>query len=327
MAAVEAAPSENGRRRPYPCYLPSRKGSMDRERPRLGPGLREYTPALRPHQGVSEGGRSGVAPVHGRKFQIGIAAPAAVVQPQGGQRHAQAQARTWKRRFRAQAPRCRCARADRHRAFRIEVSTSSRVKPDPGRIVLRPPRSLTGGPRARHGGQRARPHRAGHRVRLPRPHHDRRDPRGRGRLRDRVGVGPADGVWPRLRPGDQPDQPREHRPGNLLHGSAERSPEEVRFDSEKVTSMDWRTHSTLTHMDAPERIDVVMVNGDPNPDRPDLLPYGAGRNLAPSGPRGHREHDLRRDSGPHAPVAAPARAGCWRSWGRRGCRSGESSVF
>ena len=34
--------------------------------------------------------KGGVAPVHGRKFRIGVAAPAAVVQPQGGQRHAQA---------------------------------------------------------------------------------------------------------------------------------------------------------------------------------------------------------------------------------------------
>ena len=33
--------------------------------------------------GIPKGG--GVAPVHGRKFRIGIAAPAAVVQPQGGQ--------------------------------------------------------------------------------------------------------------------------------------------------------------------------------------------------------------------------------------------------
>ena len=50
--------------------------------------------------------------------------------------------------------------------------------------------------------------------------------------------------------------------------------------------MDWRTHPTLTHMDAPERIDVVMVNGDPNLDRPDLLPYGAGETshrLVPAG--------------------------------------------
>ena len=36
--------------------------------------------------------RRGGAPVHGRKFQIDIAAPATVVQPQGGQRRAQAPA-------------------------------------------------------------------------------------------------------------------------------------------------------------------------------------------------------------------------------------------
>ena len=64
--------------------------------------------------------------------------------------------------------------------------------------------------------------------------------------------------------------------GNLLHGISRTLYEEVRFDGEKVTSVDWRTHPTLTHMDTPERIDVVMVNGDPNPDRPDLRPYGAG---------------------------------------------------
>ena len=64
--------------------------------------------------------------------------------------------------------------------------------------------------------------------------------------------------------------------GNLLHGISRTLYEEVQFDGEKVTSVDWRTHPTLTHMDTPERIDVVVVNGDPNPGRPDLLPYGAG---------------------------------------------------
>ena len=64
--------------------------------------------------------------------------------------------------------------------------------------------------------------------------------------------------------------------GNLLHGISRTLFEEVRFDGEKVTSVDWRTHPTLTHRDAPERIDVVVVNGDPNPNRPDLRPYGAG---------------------------------------------------
>jgi nicotinate dehydrogenase subunit B len=64
--------------------------------------------------------------------------------------------------------------------------------------------------------------------------------------------------------------------GNLMHGLSRALHEEVRFDGEKVTSVDWITHPTLRHADTPERIDVVIVNGDPNPDRPDLPHYGAG---------------------------------------------------
>ena len=61
-----------------------------------------------------------------------------------------------------------------------------------------------------------------------------------------------------------------------LHGLSRAIHEEVRFDTEKVTSVDWMTHPTLRHADVPERIDIVLVNGDPNPKRPDLPPYGAG---------------------------------------------------
>jgi CO/xanthine dehydrogenase Mo-binding subunit len=61
-----------------------------------------------------------------------------------------------------------------------------------------------------------------------------------------------------------------------LHGLSRAIHEEVQFDTEKVTSLDWMSHPTLRHADAPERIDVVFVNGDPNPNRPDLRPYGAG---------------------------------------------------
>jgi CO/xanthine dehydrogenase Mo-binding subunit len=50
----------------------------------------------------------------------------------------------------------------------------------------------------------------------------------------------------------------------------------VQFDNEKVTSVDWMSHPTLTHADTPAKIDVVLVNGDPNPSRADLAPYGAG---------------------------------------------------
>jgi len=64
--------------------------------------------------------------------------------------------------------------------------------------------------------------------------------------------------------------------GNLLYGLSRALHEEVQFDREKVTSVDWRSHPTLTHADTPARIDIVQVNGDPNPNRPDLPHYGAG---------------------------------------------------
>ena len=64
--------------------------------------------------------------------------------------------------------------------------------------------------------------------------------------------------------------------GNMLHGLSRALHEEVQFDTEKVTSVDWISHPTLTHADAPARIDIVFVNGDPNPNRADLPHYGAG---------------------------------------------------
>jgi CO/xanthine dehydrogenase Mo-binding subunit len=64
--------------------------------------------------------------------------------------------------------------------------------------------------------------------------------------------------------------------GGMLHSISRALYEEVQFDTEKVTSVDWVTHPSLTHADTPEKIDVVLVNGDPNPRRPDLPHYGAG---------------------------------------------------
>ena len=64
-----------------------------------------------------------------------------------------------------------------------------------------------------------------------------------------------------------------------LYGLSRALHEEVKFDAEKVTSMDWMTSPTLRHEDTPERIDVVIVNGDPNPTRPDLQHYGAGETM------------------------------------------------
>ena len=55
--------------------------------------------------------------------------------------------------------------------------------------------------------------------------------------------------------------------------------EEVKFDTEKTTGVDWITHPSLRHADVPARIDIVLVNGDPKPDRPDLPHYGAGETI------------------------------------------------
>jgi nicotinate dehydrogenase subunit B len=64
--------------------------------------------------------------------------------------------------------------------------------------------------------------------------------------------------------------------GAMLHSLSRALHEEVTFDTEKITSVDWASYPTLTHADTPESIDVVIVNGDPNPNRPDLPHYGAG---------------------------------------------------
>ena len=67
--------------------------------------------------------------------------------------------------------------------------------------------------------------------------------------------------------------------GGMLHSLSRALYEETRFDTEKVTSVDWASYPTLTHADTPESIEVVIVNGDPNPNRPDLPHYGAGETV------------------------------------------------
>jgi nicotinate dehydrogenase subunit B len=62
----------------------------------------------------------------------------------------------------------------------------------------------------------------------------------------------------------------------MLHALSRALWEEVQFDTQRVTSVDWVSYPTLRHTDTPEAIDIVLVNGDPNPGRPDLAPYGAG---------------------------------------------------
>ncbi len=67
--------------------------------------------------------------------------------------------------------------------------------------------------------------------------------------------------------------------GGMLHSLSRALHEEVQFDTEKVTSVDWISSPSLTHADTPATIDIVLVNGDPNPNRPDLPHYGAGETV------------------------------------------------
>ena len=67
--------------------------------------------------------------------------------------------------------------------------------------------------------------------------------------------------------------------GGILHSLSRALHEEVKFDGQKITSVDWNSSPTLTHADVPEQIDIIQVNGDPNPNRPDLPHYGAGETV------------------------------------------------
>src|SRR5206468_3657312 len=48
--------------------------------------------------------------------------------------------------------------------------------------------------------------------------------------------------------------------GAMLHSVSRTLYEEVQFDTEKVTSVNWSSYPTLTHNDTPAAIDVVLVN-------------------------------------------------------------------
>ena len=58
--------------------------------------------------------------------------------------------------------------------------------------------------------------------------------------------------------------------GNVVHGASRALFEETKFDARNVTSVDWATYPILDIMDAPERIEVILIN------RPDRAPSGAG---------------------------------------------------
>jgi CO/xanthine dehydrogenase Mo-binding subunit len=58
--------------------------------------------------------------------------------------------------------------------------------------------------------------------------------------------------------------------GNVVQGLSRTLFEEVRFDRDSVTSVDWASYPILEIGDAPESIDVTLIN------RPEIAPSGAG---------------------------------------------------
>jgi nicotinate dehydrogenase subunit B len=67
-----------------------------------------------------------------------------------------------------------------------------------------------------------------------------------------------------------PDNLRLVIEGNILHAASRALFEEVRFDERTVTSVDWMSYPILEMKDAPEKIDIVLI------DHADELPLGAG---------------------------------------------------
>jgi CO/xanthine dehydrogenase Mo-binding subunit len=58
--------------------------------------------------------------------------------------------------------------------------------------------------------------------------------------------------------------------GNVIQSTSRALFEEVRFDDNMVTSVDWSTYPIADIRDAPESIDIVLI------DRPEVAPTGAG---------------------------------------------------
>ena len=58
--------------------------------------------------------------------------------------------------------------------------------------------------------------------------------------------------------------------GNIVQGISRTLWEEVKFDNKNVTSVDWQSYPILDMKDAPEAIDITLM------DRPDIAPSGVG---------------------------------------------------
>jgi nicotinate dehydrogenase subunit B len=67
-----------------------------------------------------------------------------------------------------------------------------------------------------------------------------------------------------------PDGPRRCIEGNVVQGTSRALAEELAFDRAKVTNTDWLSYPILDITEAPDAVNIVLLN------RPELPPTGAG---------------------------------------------------
>ena len=87
---------------------------------------------------------------------------------------------------------------------------------------------------------------------------------------------------------------------NIVQGTSRTLWEEVKFDNKTVTSVDWRTYPILDITEAPEQVDIVLIN------HPEIAPSGAGEAVEPAGRGGDRQRGVRRHRRAHPPRAVLA---------------------
>ena len=136
-----------------------------------------------------------------------------------------------------------------------------------------------------------------------------RDRRGRGESQDRPRVGEAAGVRARLRAGRSTPRRCAARSSAACSTSLSRAlHEEVQFDTEKVTSVDWISHPTLharRHAGA-DRRRAGERRSESEPARSAAL--RRRRDDVQADDRGGRQRDLRCDRRSAPPGAVPGRA-------------------
>ena len=96
---------------------------------------------------------------------------------------------------------------------------------------------------------------------------------------------------------------------NLIQSMSRAMKEEVKFDRNNVTSVDWVSYPVARASDIPEQVDIVLIN------HPELPPGGAGEPSSRPTAGGHRQRHLRRHRRSRAPSAA--HAGAHQSRARR----------